>query len=59
MKAKDFIIEIQRIITSCVEDISEFEIKIELDNCLDPDKIHYSIDFYEQQIVITKGNCGL
>jgi hypothetical protein len=59
MKAKDFIIKIQNIITSCAEDISEFEIEIQLDSCLNPDKINYSIDFYEQKIIITKGNCGL
>ena len=59
MKATDFIIEIQRIISQCTEDVSEFEIEINLDHCLDPEKINYSVDFQEQKITITKGNCGL
>jgi len=59
MILKDFIIEIQGIIASHDKDISNFEIEFELDNCLDPDKIHYSIDFPEKKILIIKGNCGL
>jgi len=59
MQIKNFIFELQGLIASCVEDISNFEIKIELDNCLKPNKIHYSIDFNKNEIIITKGNCGL
>jgi len=58
MTIKNFIIEIQRVVSSCVEDISDFEVKIILDDCLSPEKIHYSIDFFEKEIIITKGNCG-
>lgn len=59
MKFKEFIIKIQEIIDSYVEDISNFEIKIDLDHCLDPNEIHYSVNFFEQKIIITIGNCGL
>ena len=58
MTIKNFIIEIQEIIASASENVSNFEVEIELDHTLHPNKIHYSIDYIEKTVTITKGNCG-
>jgi hypothetical protein len=54
-----FILELQGLMNSCIEDISNFKIEIDLDHCLDPNEINISVDFNRNKIIIIKGNCGL
>lgn len=50
---------LQSRINSSLVDISVFDVKIDLDHCLDSEVIKIEVDYLNKEILIIKGDCGL